>query len=303
MDKTLTSLEQECLSEFRSGLDPTPSTCRNPEDWLRFGLTTLLKAGRMVRTELSGGVDADLKEDGSPATRLEAQIEADIRERLKTICPEVRMVGEETGGILNPDGLSLAVDPVDGTWAFLTGASTAATTLAVFDEAQPVIGMVSNPSTGEIAYAAKDQRSRLLRLSLYGETDTSVELPDQGGNSAPVLVNFHPARAGAPLLKGLYESWQRGEIHLVRGPGGSPSWALAEAARGAFTYVNLWSEQPAEPYDLAAGALLVIGAGGQVCDLENQPADLIRHRGPFVAGINAASRRLVTGLLKGVLSD
>ena len=70
------------------------------------------------------------------------------------------------------------------------------------------------------------------------------------------------------------------------------------AARGKFTYVNQWSERPAEAYDLAAGVLLVREAGGDVTDLEGQSIDSLRHSGPFVAGVDAEVLRKVTQIAR-----
>ena len=85
----------------------------------------------------------------------------------------------------------------------------------------------------------------------------------------------------------------QGRVQMVRSPGGSPSWALLEAAKGKFVYVNLWSEPPTAPYDLAAGVLLVRGAGGEVTDFRGEPVDAMRHEGPFVAAVEQRARRTV----------
>ena len=96
----------------------------------------------------------------------------------------------------------------------------------------------------------------------------------------------------------LYRAWERRDIDMVRSPGGSPAWALVEAARGHFVYINLWSSRPAEAYDLAAGTLIVRGAGGEVSDPTGKPIDALRHSGPFVAGLNPRTTAQVTDLLR-----
>ena len=118
-------------------------------------------------------------------------------------------------------------------------------------------------------------------------------MPLPGADSADALVNVHPSRAAAPLVASLYAAWQGDSLRMVRSPGGSPSWALLEAAKGNFVYVNLWTKRPAEAFDLAAGVLLVEGAGGRVTDLDGESIDPVRHAGPFVAGVDAASRQKV----------
>ena len=80
---------------------------------------------------------------------------------------------------------------------------------------------------------------------------------------------------------------------MVRSPGGSPAWALVEAAKGHFIYVNRWDRRPAEPWDLVGGVEIVRGAGGEVVDLEGAPIDTLRHSGPFVAGLSESGRETV----------
>ena len=68
---------------------------------------------------------------------------------------------------------------------------------------------------------------------------------------------------------------------------------MLEAAKGSFVYVNLWSRRAAQAYDLAAGIMLVRGAGGDVTDLAGTPVDTTDHRRPFIAGIAHEARRQV----------
>lgn len=275
------------------------------EDWLGFGLRLLLEAGAKIRegrAKIDEG-EVELKSDGSPLTRIEEEIERLLAERLAVFTEDVAMVGEETGGALPESGYAVAIDPIDGTWAFLNGTETYTTTLAFFHDREPFLGMISNPATGEIGYAASEGTSRLLQLSIYGETDAACALPQPRTQDTPpcVLVNVHPARQGGPLLTTVYEAWSQGEIDMVRSPGGSPAWALLEAAKGDFVYVNQWAKRPAEVYDLAAGVLLMRRAGGEVTDLEGRPIDMLSHSGPFFASIDKAAREKMTEIVSRVV--
>jgi fructose-1,6-bisphosphatase/inositol monophosphatase family enzyme len=83
----------------------------------------------------------------------------------------------------------------------------------------------------------------------------------------------------------------------VRSCGGSPAWGLLEAARGHYVYVNAWAVRPAEPFELAAGVLLVRGAGGEVTDLGGAAIDLVRHAGPWLAAVDAEQRARVAAIV------
>jgi myo-inositol-1(or 4)-monophosphatase len=295
---SLNDLESSVIARFRAGDAPPPRAGEVSSAWVEFGLHVLLEAAQAVRGSRGGEADVSLKTDGSPVTQLETRVEERITSRLGDFDPDAVLVGEELGGVLVDRGMALAVDPVDGTWAFLTGTETYSTTLALFRDGVPVLGMVSNPATGQIGYAAAGRPTRLLQLSVYGEADYGATLPGPGAETGPLLVNVHPGRRGSDLVGRLYRAWESETVRMVRSPGGSPAWALVEAARGDFVYVNLWSKRPASPYDLAAGILLMKGAGGMVTDLDGRAVDPVSHSGPFIAAVSEDRRAVVTALVR-----
>jgi len=301
----LNDLERRCLDAFRAGTDRTPRMeAETTDDWISFGLGLLLHSGALIRASRLAQKKTDLgyKSDGSPVTRLENHIEQELRERLKTFSPGAAVVGEETGGALPSAGVAVAIDPVDGTWAFLSRTETLATVLAVFRDGAPFVGMVGNPVTGEIGYAARDVQTRLLQLSVLGEDDVASALPLPRLDSGITLVSVQPGRSTAPVIATLYEAWQGDRIGFVRSPGGSPSWALLEAAKGNYVYVNLWGRHPAYAFDLAAGVLLVRGAGGEVTDLNGAPIDPVGHQGPLIAAVDDVARDQVSELVREAVS-
>ena len=297
---SLTPLETSALDSFRRDDFPPQATGDERSDWIQVGLSIALYAARLLRS--SGPTvdvsEVDLKSDGSPVTELDRQIEERVRTALAKFHPEAVIVGEEGGGELPADGSAVAIDPVDGTWAYISGTGTAATTLAVFTDGAPFLGVVSNPTTGEIAYTVDEGHARLIRLAMLGEADVGHDLPLPGADPSKILVNIQPSPAAQPVVGALYEAWNRRDIQYVRSPGGSPVWAMLEAAKGRFCYFNAWSERPAEPFDLAAGALLVRAAGGEVVGLDGKPIDAVRHAGPFVASVQPATRSKLLEILR-----
>jgi 3'(2'), 5'-bisphosphate nucleotidase len=297
----LTEIERAAILSHRLSEDAVvPAGGGAIDRQLYFGLRLVLEAGRLVRAKRAfmHGSDVTVKADGSPATEVEALIEARLREWLSAFGSTVVVVGEESGGALPLTGTAIAIDPIDGTRAFLAETETYSTALAVIKDGVTGVGIVSNPVTGEIAYATADGPARLIRLSLFGEPDAALKLGARDADDSPLLVNLQPSRGGSPVVDALYGAWDRREIALVRSPGGSPAWGLVEAARGHLVYVNLWSERPTEAFDLAAAVLIVRRAGGDVSNLDGHPIDALRHSGPFVAGLDRAKISRVTAVLK-----
>jgi myo-inositol-1(or 4)-monophosphatase len=286
----LNTIERESIEAFRSGSGALPSGAGSDDEpaWIRFGLGAMLEAGRLVRgirlEPLRGSTE--FKDDATPVTRHEHEIEALFHNALSAFDPEARLVGEESGGATLQRGISVAIDPVDGTWSLLNRAPTCATTMAVYRDGSPFVGFVMNPATGEIGYAAAGRAARLIQLDLFCENDRAVDLPLDRVSPDAVLVNVHPSRQAGPLLDALIAAWSDKRLHMVRMEGGSPAAAMLEAAKGSFVYVNLWSRHPAAPFDLAAAVLLVRGAGGEVIDASGSPIDLVAHAGLFAAGVD-----------------
>jgi 3'(2'), 5'-bisphosphate nucleotidase len=252
-----------------------------------------------VRAATGERVVRQMKDDGSATIPLERDIEARIRESLQDFAPEAGFVGEESGGELDPDGWTVAVDPIDGTWAYLGHTETFSTVLTVFKEGRPYAGAVGSPRLGEIGYCVAGGRTRLVRLNLVDEGDVADDLPLGDDSPSTVLVNAHPARGRSEEMRSLLSAWAGNEVRMVRSPGGSPSWSLLDAARGHFTYVNHWNTREAQTWDLAAGTLLVRGAGGDVVDLDGRPIDPVGHTGPFVADVRPERRDAVVRILRG----
>jgi fructose-1,6-bisphosphatase/inositol monophosphatase family enzyme len=286
----LTSTEKKAIDAHRQGRDESANAGSeiDLDAWLEFGIKVLLGAGRMVRDARYSALQETVryKTDGSPSLRVEHEIEEKLRRRLAIFAPDAGVLGEESGGALSQTGIVIVIDPVDGTWSLLNRSETHAASLAFFENGEVFLGMVSNPATGEIAYALANQPTRLIQLSLFGESDDSFELPIHQTDSSKLLVNVHPARGVGSLVAELFKAWSQGDVQMVKAPGGSPAWALLEAAKGTFAYVNMWPGKPADPFDLAAAVKLVRGAGGDVLGADRQPITMSGHQGPFVAGIN-----------------
>ncbi len=297
----LTEQEKHVLEDFRRGNDCI-AFVRQTSDWISFGLRLLLEIGHMVRSARVFPAQETIqqKNDGSAVTDLEKRIEIFARECLSAFRPEASFIGEESGGDLPDSGYALALDPIDGTWSFVNQGETCATSLAVFQDKKPIIGMVVNSATGEIGYSSHGGKTRLLQLSIFKETDIACHLPSNDfSNSKPLLINLHPSRKVIHFYKALNQKWEDRSVRMVKSTGGSPAWFMLEAAKGHYVYINNWIGRLSEPYDIAAGILLVQGAGGQVVDLEGNSIPSVGYQGVIVAGISEHHIETVIGTLRG----
>ncbi len=285
-DPTLLDIEIRALSqEFEDG-GADPKKPRNESDWMIFCLRFVFDALRDLRrirfSNFAG--EFSIKSDGSPVSTTEKRIESLLRRRISAFDPTASVVGEEHGGEIDCAGISIAIDPIDGTWSFVNRAETFLTTLALFRQGEADLAFVANPATGEIAYAGRGVSARLLQLGLADEPTQGYNLPLPPSSAPGLLVNLHPCRQMGPAFEELVAGWGAGKVQFVKATGGSPVWSMLEAAKGVCTYANLWPGKPADAFDLAAGLLLVRAAGGDVIDLSGNAVSAIEHSGPFIAG-------------------
>ena len=277
---------------------------KDESDWLifclRFVFETLCDLRRIRFSDFASEVS--IKNDGSPVSTIEERVESLLRRRVSEFDPTASVVGEEHGGEIDRTGISLAIDPIDGTWSFVNRAETFATTLALYREGTVEQAFIANPATGEIAYAARRGRARLLQIGLAGEPSRGFDLPLPPSSTPGLLVNLHPCRQMGPVMEELVADWGAGKVKFVKATGGSPIWSMLDAAKGVCTYVNLWPGKPADPFDLAAGLLIVRAAGGEVVDLTGNAVSVVEHSGPFIAGTDSASLRKVADIVRAAVA-
>lgn len=304
MTMSLTAFEASVLDRVRRGAGPLTSGPTTVDLLLEYALVQVFDAAAATRQVRLGPLRdlLEFKTDGSPVSKTENEIEARARAALTAVAPDVAFIGEETGGGVPEQGFSVALDPIDGTWALVNRTGDCACSITVYEDGRAILGVIANPATGEVGYVAPDGRSRLLQLGLFGEPDQAHDLPLDRSHSKSVLVNVHARRAIDDAVRELARAWSAGSIHLVKTTGGSPSLCLLDAAKGAFVYLNAWAGRPSEAFDLGAGIELVRGAGGDVVDLQGNTISAIGHRGPFVAGLDPAARVQVIDIVRPILT-
>jgi len=120
-----------------------------------------LAAGREIMTVRDAGFDTQTKLDGSPVTLADQRAEEVIEAGLRALAPQIPMLGEESasaGRIPECGNLFFCVDPLDGTRGFAKGGDEFTVNIALVENAQPTIGVVYAPATGEL-YAGEPGRA------------------------------------------------------------------------------------------------------------------------------------------------
>ena len=109
----------------------------------------IAQAADIARSYFRAGVDIKLKDDASPVTIADQQIEAAARELLGASYPDHAILGEEYGaGDLSQEHVWV-IDPIDGTRAFISGHPLYGFLLAYIRGGECRLGAVAMPELGE----------------------------------------------------------------------------------------------------------------------------------------------------------
>ncbi len=192
--------------------------------------------------------------------RSEAMIVAKIRRHF----PDHAIVAEEGGGKETGSDYCWYVDPLDGTTNFAHGFPVYCVTLALAYRDEVIAGVVYDPNREELFAAERGAGAWLndarIRVSQTGDLAESLL-----GTGFPPFASNHDLN-----LQFFFKL-----THLSHGirRAGAAALDLCSVAAGRFE--GFW-ELKLNPWDKAAGSLLVTEAGGRVTDLAGGPFSLHR---------------------------
>ena len=219
---------------------------------------------------------------GDYVTAADRAAEVAALEVLRAGAPEIAVLAEESASDRDPlpGGLVWAVDPIDGTTNYLRGFPVVGCSVGLLEEGRPLVGAVAAPMLGQAWSAARgegahDGQGRPLRVSAH---------PGRG-----LLATGFPFRR--PDNRGRYLAVFEAVFDQVEDlrRAGAASLDLAYTASGAF---DGYFELGLSPWDVAAGSLLVLEAGGRVSDWTGDPAAVYRS-GDILAGTPAWHERML----------
>lgn len=251
-------------------------------------LEVALEAGRMGAEMAAGsrGLSrVSFKGDSDPVTDADHLSEQAVLEVLNRYCPDDPVVREESGGTLPLGGRVWLVDPLDGTTNFVHGFPWMSVSVALWVDDAPAVGVVVDISTSN-EYTAVAGEGAWVNGSPIGVSGV-------GDLGEGLIVTGFP-----------YDRSERAEIcdtrfRRVLGAAqgirrlGAASLDLCMVACGKLD--GYW-EEDLSPWDMGAGVLMVMEAGGRVTDQEGGP---VRAGTPFVVASNGRFHDQFLSTLRG----
>jgi myo-inositol-1(or 4)-monophosphatase len=233
-------------------------------------------AGAAIATEWFGRLGSLQVEEktgpGDLVTRADRETETAIRRVLAARRPADSVLGEEDGGTPGSSGIEWLVDPIDGTTDFVYGrADWSVSVAARASDGQLLAGVISEPVLGRVNAAAAGHGAwtdgEQVRLAAVGGIEQAL-VEVNLGRGAPQRHRAGPlVDAFAPTVRDLRR-------------GGSAAASLARVATGRADASWLPGLQP---WDCAAGLLLVTEAGGWAGDLGGPSRGAVPDSGDVLA--------------------
>ena len=231
-----------------------------PSALLKVMIDAARKAARGLTRDFGELAELQVSRKGPADYVSAADIKAEqvIIEELSKARPGYGFLAEESGKTEGTDKTHIwIIDPLDGTTNFLHAIPHFAVNIALAREGVIVAAVTYNPATGDLYWAEKgkgafmnDKRLRVAARRDLVETILATGIPFAG-------------RPGhAQFLKELHQLTQR--VSGIR-RFGSAALDLAWVAAGRFD--GFW-ERSLNPWDIAAGLLLVTEAGGKVSGID-----------------------------------
>jgi len=225
-------------------------------------------AGEVVRAHRGAGATVEWQAKGRSdyVSIVDTAAEERIREIVASALPDARVIGEElTPGDVAGAGITFIVDPLDGTTNFLHDFPEYAVSVAVLADREPVVGVVANVPT----------RSLWIAVSGRGATldGAPIRVSDTREPSRALIGTGFPFKYPEQIERYVRElpAIMRSTAGIRRA--GAAALDLSAVATGRF---DAFWEHSLEPWDIAAGALLIREAGGVITDLHGEPLPLAR---------------------------
>ncbi|MFA5833674.1 MAG: inositol monophosphatase family protein [Bacteroidota bacterium] len=233
---------------------------------LTIAIDAACEAGKFLKANVGKvkNIERKIGQETNLVTEIDKQSEVMIIKKIKEHFPEHAILGEESGANVSTSEFKWIIDPLDGTTNFTHGLPIYCVTIGIEHKGEIIAGAIYDPNADELFTAEKGKGAFLngkrISVSTAATLITSLvvtgfpyNVKDNPENVIEHFVNFLPLAQGVRRL-------------------GSAALDLAYIASGRFD--GYW-EVTLQPWDKAAGILLVREAGGMVTDFSNDPANVI----------------------------
>lgn len=216
----------------------------------------VLEAGKLMNSEYTNEKNIISKGKFNFVTSIDIEVQEFLIKELNKIIPGCNIISEETSkNLYNLEGATFILDPIDGTTNFMYNMRHSAISLALFTDKRPEYAIIYNPSTNEIFEAEYNMGAYLNGTRINVNKSASLNESLIGFGTTPYdRKNMDKTFS---ILKELFKEC----IDIRRS--GSAALDIAYVACGR---LDAFFEMTLQPWDFAAGLIILNEAGGKITD-------------------------------------
>lgn len=197
----------------------------------------------------------DNKNDGSPLSVADLEVDNIIRTNLKSFDPRIIIISEEYKFPLETylEEYYWIIDPIDGTKSYISGGDEYTVNIALIYKGEPCLGLIAHPPSKKIWYA-KNNKLIIINNSVQSIYDNSKQ-----------SIRDYPTAIISKENSSELESFLNNFKNLKR-LSLSSSLKLCELAENKADFYPRFSS--ISKWDIAAGHAILNASGGELTDLK-----------------------------------
>lgn len=235
------------------------------QKFLNIAEATAREAGGLARQHFKLGMTRKWKEDNTPVTVTDQEVNALIIARLKAAFPTHAVMAEEGSDMSGDRAYTWVCDPIDGTIPFSHGIPTFVNSIALTKDGVPIVAAVYDPMLDRMFTAAKGGGAWLNGNPLHVSSLGLIR-------ATTAAMHVCPPTCQLTLLDVFLNVKGQGVKVIDPGSGIYAAMLVAAGELTAALFHTIYS------HDAASVKLIVEEAGGKVTDLAGEEQ---RYDGPI----------------------
>lgn len=197
-----------------------------------------------------------------PVTAADQSAERAIARALVKRWPDHGLIGEEFGNMHESARLQWAIDPIDGTRAFIMGSPLWGTLIGLLDGQSPVLGVMNQPFTGERFWSSA-KKAHVRIGNGRGRRITTRHCPRLAD---AIVSTTHPDLFATGKELDAFARL-KAKARMTRYGGDCYAYCLLAAG-----FIDVVLEAGLKPFDVIALIPIIERAGGRITTWDGKPA-------------------------------
>ena len=236
---------------------------------------------KIIKKYFRTTLNVDRKEDKSPVTIADKEVELKIRDIIKTNYPEHGILGEEFDQTNIESEYIWVIDPIDGTRSFIAGHKDFGTLIALVYNNKPIVGIINCPMHNE-RWVGIINKETTMNNKVVKTSKTTVINESYFCTSGLYLEDDHFKKSCDKIIN-------KSKYYRL----GGDCYMYGMIASGL---IEIVLEDTLKTHDYMALIPVIEGAGGVVTDKYGSPVT-INSDGSIVASANKSLHNQIINII------